>query len=144
MHMATQDTPSASANATATAVDLTPERTWLSALEEGRFLLQRSASSGQYVFHPRVAEPRTGATDLAWVEACGDGVVYAVTVIAPKPPAAPYTVALIDLAEGPRVMGRVEGMAPDQVRIGMAVKARVGRIDGVPAVLFDPREERHA
>ena len=124
--------------------DLTPERAWLAALEQGRFLLQRSASSGRYVFHPRVAEPRTGATDLAWVEASGDGVVYAVTVIAPKPPAEAYTVALIDLVEGPRVMGRVEGMAPDKVRIGMAVKDRVGRIDGVAALLFDPREGRDA
>lgn len=124
--------------------DLTPERTWLAALEQGRFLLQRSASSGRYVFHPRVAEPKTGATDLAWVEASGDGIVYAVTVIAPKPPAPPYTVALIDLAEGPRVMGRVEGVAPDDVRIGMAVRARVGRIDGMAALLFEPREAHHA
>ena len=29
------------------------------------------AASGAFVFYPRVAEPRTGATDLEWVEACG-------------------------------------------------------------------------
>ena len=124
--------------------DLTPERSWLEALEQGRFLLQRRASTGAFIFPPRVAEPRTGATDLEWVAASGVGVVHAVTVIAPRPPAAPYTVALIDLAEGPRVMGRVEGIAPDQVRIGLAVQARVGRIDGVPALLFTPREAEHA
>lgn len=124
--------------------DLTPERSWLEALEQGRFLLQRRASTGAFIFPPRVAEPRTGATDLEWVPASGAGVVHAVTVIAPRPPAAPYTVALIDLAEGPRVMGRVEGIAPDQVRIGLAVQARVGRIEGVPALLFTPREAGHA
>ena len=124
--------------------DLTPERSWLEALEQGRFLLQRRASTGAFIFPPRVAEPRSGATDLEWVPACGEGRVYAVTVISPRPPVAPYTVALVDLAEGPRVMGRVEGLAPDQVAIGLAVTAQVGRIDDVPALLFRPRESAHA
>lgn len=124
--------------------DLTPERSWLEALEQGRFLLQRRVSTGVFIFPPRVAEPCTGATDLQWVEASGAGVVYSVTVIAPRPPAEPYTVALIDLAEGPRVMGRVEGVTPEDVCIGLAVQARVGRIDGVPALLFTPREGEHA
>jgi len=123
---------------------LLPERSWLAALEQGQFLLQRCISSGQFIFPPRIAEPRSGATDLEWVPACGEGVVYAVTVISPRPPAAPYTVALIDLVEGPRVMGRVEGLAPDQVAIGLAVTAQVGRIDDVPALLFRPRENAHA
>lgn len=123
---------------------LTPERSWLEALAQGRILLQRSASSGQFVFPPRVAEPRTGATDLQWVDASGLGVVHAVTVISPRPPAAPYTVALIDLTEGVRVMGRVEGLTPDQVVIGLPVQARVGQIEGVPALLFQPREVHHA
>ena len=61
--------------------DLTPERSWLEALEQGRFLLQRRASTGAFIFPPRVAEPRTGATDLEWVAASGAGVVHAVTVI---------------------------------------------------------------
>lgn len=125
-------------------VDLTPERSWLAALEQGRFLLQRRVSTGAFVFPPRVAEPRTGATDLEWAEASGAGVVYSVTVVSPRPPAEPYTVALIDLAEGPRVMGRVEGVPPEQVGIGLAVQARVGHIDGVPALLFVPRESGDA
>jgi uncharacterized OB-fold protein len=36
-----------------------------------------------------------------------------------------YNVALVDLAEGPRLMSRIDGVAPDQVRIGMRVQARV-------------------
>ena len=115
---------------------LTPERSWLEALAQGRFLLQRSASSGQFVFPPRVAEPRSGATDLQWVEASGAGVVHAVTVISPKPPAAPYTVALIDLAEGPRMMSRVEGIAAAEVKIGMAVQAEVVQQGGKGLVVF--------
>jgi hypothetical protein len=38
------------------------------------------------------------------------------------------------------MMARVDGIAPDAVRIGMAVQARVADIDGEPAVVFQPLE----
>lgn len=107
-------------------------------LEEGRFMLQRSRSSGAYVFYPRVAEPGTGATDLEWVEASGRGVVYSTTVARQKPPTPSYNVALIDLAEGPRMMSRVEGVAPEAVKIGMVVQARIATTEAGPLILFDP------
>ncbi len=111
-----------------------PEKIWREALAEGRFLLQRSG--GIHIFPPRVMAP--GTDDLAWVEASGTGVVYAVTVIYPKPPADPYTVALIDLAEGPRIMSRVDGIAAADVKIGLPVKARIAdALDG-PLLVFDP------
>lgn len=104
-------------------------------------MLQRSRSSGACFFHPRVSEPVTGARDLEWVEASGRGTVHATTVVRVKPPQLPYNVALVDLEEGPRVMTRIEGIAPDAVRIGMAVKARIGMQDGKPLLLFDPAPE---
>src|SRR3546814_12708231 len=75
---------------------------------------------------------------LEWVEAMGTGTVYSVTVIGRKPPAAPYHVALIDLDEGPRLMSRVEGMAAEDVRIGMKVKASAAQEDETPILVFDP------
>jgi uncharacterized OB-fold protein len=57
------------------------------------------------------------------------GVVYATTVVH-RPDEAPYNVCLIDLDEGRRVMGRVEGMAPEQVAIGLRVQATTGD-DGI-------------
>ena len=72
-------------------------------LSEGRFMLQRCRGSGAFIFYPRVAEPATGATDLEWVEASGHGTVYSTTVVRQKPPRANYNVALIELAEGPRM-----------------------------------------
>jgi hypothetical protein len=47
-------------------------------------MIQRR-SGGGYVYPPRVAEPRTGATELQWVEASGLGTVYSTTVIRQKP-----------------------------------------------------------
>jgi uncharacterized OB-fold protein len=49
---------------------------------------------------------------------------------------ADYNIALIDLAEGPRLMSRVVDSAPQDVRIGDDVTAFVGEIDGNRVVLF--------
>lgn len=114
-----------------------PEQDYLAHLAQGRFMLQRSRSSGNYFFYPRVAEPVTGARDLEWVEATGRGTVHATTVVRVKPPQQPYNVVLVDLEEGPRVMSRVEGIAPDAVRIGMKVQARIAKQDEHDILLFD-------
>lgn len=116
-----------------------PQQEYFAHLAEGRFMIQRSRSSGEHVFYPRVAAPRTGAQDLEWVEASGHSTVYATTVMRVRPPAAPYNVCLVQLAEGPRMMSRVEGVAPEAVHVGMAVRARIAQDDeGQPLVVFDP------
>jgi len=120
-----------------TLSDIRPEQEYFEHLAQGRFMLQRSRVSGKYFFYPRVAEPMTGARDLEWVEASGRGTVYATTVVRTKPPLRPYNVALVDLEEGPRIMSRVEGIAPDEVRIGMMVRARIGKQDEREILLFD-------
>lgn len=118
---------------------LLPESDFQRFLAEGRFMLQRSRQTGTYVFYPRVAAPGTGATDLEWVEASGRGVVYSTTVVRQRPPTPNYNVALIDLEEGVRMMSRVEGIAPEEVRIGMSVQAKVVGDDPAAAVLvFEP------
>ena len=117
---------------------LHPDADYRAHLAAGRFMLQRSRSSGAFVFHPRVAEPGSGATDLEWVEASGRGNVYSSTTVRCKPPAADYNVALIDLAEGPRMMSRVLGIACVDVKIGMPVRARIELDNDQPLVVFDP------
>jgi hypothetical protein len=62
------------------------------------------------------------------------GVVYATTVVH-RPDEEPYNVCLVDLDEGVRVMGRVEGLAPAEVTIGLRVQARSAN-DGI--TVYDP------
>jgi uncharacterized protein len=107
-------------------------------LEAGRFMLLQSRSSGAFVHPPRVAVPASGDTDLHWVAASGHGTVHSTTTVRCKPPASDYNVALIDLAEGPRMMSTVIGIAPTEVRIGMAVHARVADAEDGPRVVFEP------
>lgn len=120
--------------------EIRPEQEYFAHLAQGRFMLQRSRSSGRHVFYPRVAEPVTGARDLEWVAASGLGTVHAVTVMRPKPPQQPYNVVLVDLDEGVRMMSRVEGIAADAVCIGMRVRARIATQDDKPLVVFDVAE----
>ena len=115
-----------------------PEAIWRAALAQGRFMLQKSASDGAYIFPPRTMAPGSGADDLAWVEAAGTGSVYSVTVISPKPPLEPYNVVLVDLDEGPRVMSRIDDITAHEVAIGMRVRARIGEEAGAPILLFGP------
>jgi len=119
-----------------------PEKEFAEHLAAGRFMIQRSKGTGQYVFYPRVAAPGSGATDLEWVEPSGFGTVYTTTVIRQKPPTPNYNLAIVELQEGPRMMARVVGIAPEAVKIGQRVKARVQPAaegsDELPMVVFEP------
>jgi len=108
------------------------------ALNEGRFLIQRCSGCGQAVYFPRELCPHCGHGELAWLEPCGTGTVYAVTTVRRKAEAGgDYNVSLIDLDEGVRLMSRVEGVASGEVRIGRRVTARVQQQAGQGLVVFD-------
>ena len=110
-----------------------PQAEYHAHLAAGRFMIQRSRSTGRYTFYPRIVIPGTGETDLEWVAASGLGTVYAITVNRGREGA--YNLALVDLDEGPRLMSRIEGV--ETVAIGTRVKARIAEIDGEPAIVFD-------
>jgi uncharacterized OB-fold protein len=95
-------------------------------LDQGHFLIQRCAACQRSVFFPRMVCPHCGSDRLDWYAPSGEGVVYSTTVVRRKADqGGDYNVALIDLKEGVRMMSRVEGMAPADVRIGMPVRAQV-------------------
>ncbi len=114
-----------------------PEARWRAALAEGRFLLQRGSRSGRAFFPPRLFEPGSGEP-AEWFEPSGRGTVHAVTVVTPRPPEEPRAVVIVELEEGPRLMSRVDGVAPEAVSIGLAVRAHVDRTGGEALLLFRP------
>lgn len=113
-----------------------PEAEYRSYLAAGRFMIQRGSESGKAFFPPRTGEPGTG--DIPeWFAPSGRGTIYSVTVVRRRDPEPDYTVALVDLEEGPRLMTRIDGNAPDEVQIGMKVVARIVTEDDVPLLVFE-------
>ncbi len=121
--------------------EIGPQARYEAYLDEGRFMLQRDRASGKFFFYPRVAAPRSGSTDLEWAAPSGLARVYAATVIHPRPPEPAYGVVLVELDEGPRLMSRVEGLAAQEVRIGLRVRARVIQEAGRGLLVFEPTGE---
>lgn len=124
-----------------TAPEGTAQRAYQAALDQGRFLLQRCEACGRAVFFPREGCPHCGNAALLWAAPSGLGTVYSTTVVRRKADAGgDLNVALIDLDEGVRLMSRVEGLAPANVRIGQRVRARVRLDEGRGLVVFDALE----
>jgi uncharacterized protein len=118
-----------------------PDKEFQAHLAAGRFMLPADGE-GRPFFPPRAVAPGTASTDVRWIEASGRGTVYSATTVYKKPPEPSYDVALIDLAEGPRMMSRVEGVDPAEVRIGMAVVARIRMPDeGDAYIVFEPERQ---
>jgi uncharacterized OB-fold protein len=101
------------------------EEFW-AATTEGRLLLPRCGACGTIVWYPRARCPACAGVVSAWVEASGEGVVYSVSVVhrgpGPYRDCGPYTVAYVELDEGPRVLTNVVGCPPEDVRIGQRVR----------------------
>jgi uncharacterized OB-fold protein len=66
--------------------------------------------------------------DLEWLATSGRGTLHTFTVVHRGakgfPIGPPYVIAIVELAEGPRMMTNLVGIAPDpaQIRIGMPVE----------------------
>jgi uncharacterized OB-fold protein len=93
------------------------------AARERKLLLRKCRDCGVIHFMPRHLCPGCWSERLDWIEAQGKGRVHSFTVIRrPSSPAftarVPYVVALIDLAEGPRMMANVLGDNALSVSIG--------------------------
>ena len=119
-----------------------PDQVFHDALSNGEFRIQQCRVCARHVFYPRALCPECGAPDPVWVMPRGRGVVYSTTVIRRKAEkGGDYNVAIIDLAEGPRLMSRVEDIPPEQVTIGMRVVARINRFDRGALLVFIPEEQ---
>ena len=119
-------------------VSESPLATYHRHLRAGELAYQFSPAAGKAVFFPRLVCPFSGSSDLEWRISEGMGTVHATTVVYPRE-GDPYNISLIDLDEGFRMMSRVEGVAPLEVRIGQRVKVRIVAQSGeeAPLPVFD-------
>ncbi len=90
--------------------------------------IQRCNACGTHIFYPREACSECLSPDLIWIPVSGKGTLYSYTIAqAPTHPAfaddVPYVIAIVELAEGPRITTNLAGCPPDRVTSGMPVVA---------------------
>jgi uncharacterized OB-fold protein len=114
-----------------------PDATFREHLQQGRFMIQKCAKCGAFIFYPRLLCTECGASDLAWQVASGNGTVYSTTVVRRRAEqGGDYNVAVIELKEGPHLMSKVIDMPPADVAIGMPVRAAIDKTESGPLVVF--------
>ena len=103
-------------------------------LKDGRLMGSKCKNCGYQTFPPRADCPECLSGDFEFLEYSGQGTVYTYSTIAAAPTGfeadVPYTVAVVDLEEGGRLVAWLGDAIPaSDVSIGMAVQV-VPRIFG--------------
>ncbi|MFI5887542.1 Zn-ribbon domain-containing OB-fold protein [Streptomyces sp. NPDC051554] len=114
-------------------------RTYWEAAAQGRLLLRRCADCGRAHHYPREFCPHCWSDNVTWEPASGHATLYTWSVVhrndlPPFGERVPYVAAVVDLAEGPRMMTEMVQAGPAELHAGMAVE--VAFRDGVP--VFSP------
>ena len=102
-----------------------------SAADQGRLLVKRCNSCGQFHHYPRDICPHCLSVDTVWQDAAGTGIVYSFSTMGQGDAA--YTLAFVTLDEGVTLMTNLVDCDPATVRIGDRVK-----------VVFQPSQGGHA
>lgn len=111
---------------------------------EGRLLIRRCGGCGEAHFYPRSFCPACWSEDVSWEEASGRATLYTWSVVHSNdlPPFRdwlPYVAAVVDLAEGPRMMTNVVECDHDALTVGMDLMVTYEqRTDDVTVPVFRP------
>lgn len=102
-------------------------QTWWDAAADGRLLLVRCEECGELHYYPRPFCPRCGSDRVSWERASGSATLYTWSVVhrndlPPFNEKVPYVAAVVDLAEGPRMMTNVVDCDPEALEVGMALE----------------------
>lgn len=123
--------------------DLETQPFW-DAAREGRLLIERCRSCGKAFFYPRPFCPSCWSDDVEWEEASGRATLYTWSVVhrndlRPFAERVPYVAAIVDLAEGPRMITNLVDCRFEELEIGMPLEAEFRPIsDEVTIVVFRP------
>lgn len=120
-------------------------RPFWDAARDRRLLIMRCNPCSEAYFYPRPFCPRCWSEDVAWEQASGEAALHtwSVVYVNDLPPfgdRVPYVAALVDLAEGPRMMTMVVDCPFDELSIGMPLRVDFEqRTDDVTVPVFRPR-----
>lgn len=100
-------------------------REFFDAVRAGRLVVQRCAGCRELAIPPKAFCPSCHGKEWERVELSGKGEVASYTVIrvppAPLADQAPYAVAVVRMAEGVSLLGRVVDLPLDSLKVGLPV-----------------------
>ncbi|MGW0566263.1 Zn-ribbon domain-containing OB-fold protein [Streptomyces tauricus] len=102
-------------------------RPYWDAAADGRLLLRRCGACGRAHHYPREFCPHCWSEAVTWERASGRATLYTWSVVhrndlPPFGARTPYVAAVVDLAEGPRMMTEVVECGEADLRVGMALE----------------------
>ncbi|MFP1626432.1 Zn-ribbon domain-containing OB-fold protein [Streptomyces sp. 5K101] len=119
-------------------------RPFWDAAAAGALLIRRCDDCGRAHHYPREFCPHCWSENVVWERASGRAVLHTWSVVhrndlPPFGDRVPYTAAVVELAEGPRMMTEVVACAAADLAVGMrlVVAFRTGQ-DGVTVPVFRP------
>ncbi|MET9698864.1 Zn-ribbon domain-containing OB-fold protein [Streptomyces sp. NPDC006529] len=126
-------------------------RPYWDAAAGGRLLLRHCADCGRTHHYPREFCPHcwAGEERVTWEPASGRATLYTWSVVyrndlPPFGARVPYVAAVVDLAEGPRMMTEVVDCPAERLRVGMplevAFRGRGEGADAVAVAVFRPAD----
>ncbi len=100
------------------------EQPFYDACKNNELALQHCRDCSHVLFYPRTYCDQCHSENLVWQQASGQGSIASYTVVRRGVSAdfeAPYIIALIDLAEGPRMMSQIVDTEPEALAVGLSV-----------------------
>ena len=110
----------------------------------------RCVDCGQPYFYPRPLCPSCGSANVEWFTASGRATLYSYVINHRPAPGfeadAPYAIAVVQLAEGPRMMTNLVGVAatPEALELDMPLRVTFEQRGDLSLPVFTPASAENA
>jgi uncharacterized OB-fold protein len=112
----------------------------------GKLRIQRCTDCGAPYFYPRPLCPSCGSGNVEWFTASGDATLYSYVINHRPAPGfeeeAPYAIAVVQLAEGPRMMTSLVGVpaTPEALVLDMRLRVAFEQRGDMALPVFTPAQ----
>ncbi|WP_149179311.1 Zn-ribbon domain-containing OB-fold protein [Streptomyces sp. TRM49041] len=118
-------------------------RPYWDAAAEGHLLIRRCTTCGRAHHYPREFCPHCWSEAVHWERSTGHATLYTWSTVhrndlPPFTARTPYTPAVVDLAEGPRMMTEIVDCPTEHLRIGMPLEVTFRRDATATVPVFRP------